>query len=200
MIAEKEDSSGLSHASLLTLFIQQLFTESQLTLKDLDAVAVSSGPGSYTGLRIGAVTAKGLCYTLQKPLLALDSLQCLAAGMEKKYQSDDVLFCPTIDARRNEIYYGLYGKGSTELVSSTNCILTENIPFTVADGKIFLVGGSGANKCGNYWRSPSLKFDDKICFTAQDMITLAENKFRLGRFENVISFEPTYLKPVYFPS
>lgn len=196
IIAEKEGASGTNHASVLTLFIQLLFQQVSLGVHDLDAIAVSAGPGSYTGLRIGAATAKGLCYSLEKPLIAIDSLQAFAVGLEKKYGEKISFYCPTLDARRNEIYYGFFGKDAEEIISSRNIILSEAIPFDTSDKKIVL-GGSGAAKCRDYWKERALIFDTSIVPSVHHMFSLSEKKFHNSQFENVINFEPHYIKPVY---
>lgn len=197
MIAEIEDASGTNHASVLTTSIQLLFQKLNLDMHGLDAIAVSAGPGSYTGLRIGAATAKGLCYSVEKPLIAVDSLQALAVGMGKKYQG--LIYCPTLDARRDEIYYGLFGKDAKEIISSRNIILSETIPFNIAN-KTKVIGGSGVVKCQSFWKNANLIFDNLIVTSARYMIPMSEKKFRYSQFENIINFEPNYIKPVYITS
>lgn len=196
MIAEKEDASGTNHASVLISFIQLLFRQVNLGINDLDAIAVSAGPGSYTGLRIGTATAKGLCYSLEKPLIAIDSLQALAVGLGKKYSEKNFFYCPTLDARRNEIYYGLFGKDAEEIISSSNIILSESIPFGIS-GKDIIIGGSGAGKCQSFWKDDALIFDYEIIPSARYMIPLSEKKFSHPQFEDIANFEPHYIKPVY---
>ena len=196
MLALKEDASGTNHASVLTFFIQILFQQLNVSVHDLDAIAVSAGPGSYTGLRIGVATAKGLCYSMDKPLVAIDSLQALAIGLEKNYLKKIFFYCPTLDARRNEIYYGLFGKDAKEIISSRNIILSGSIPFDISN-KAVIIGGSGAMKCESFWKDEALIFDKAIIPSARNMIHLSEKKIHNHQFENIMSFEPNYIKPVY---
>ena len=195
-LIEKEDL-GINHASLLSVFIQQVFHEAKLELHHLDAVSVSAGPGSYTGLRIGVVTAKGLCFALEKPLIAIDSLQALSAGLEKKYQGSNFLYCPTIDARRDEIYYGVYGNNGEEIMSSRNIILSHSIPFEIPEEKKIVIGGSGVLKTRALWTHRALTFDETLTLSASYMIPLAEKQFNISKFENITAFEPRYIKPAY---
>ena len=111
IIAKKESSEDKSHAKLLTLFIEDLFKEQKLSASDLDAIAVSKGPGSYTGLRIGVSVAKGLCYAKDLPLIAINTLQAMASGIISKISADDLnnsIIVPMIDARRMEVYSAFF--------------------------------------------------------------------------------------------
>jgi len=200
MILEKEDFSGINHASMLTVLIQQLFMETKLELQQLDAIAVSAGPGSYTGLRIGVVTAKGLCFSLDKPLIAIDSLQALALGLGKKFPSDDLTYCPTIDARRDEVYFGLFGKNSEQILASNNITLSSILPFSIPDNHRLLVGGSGVLKCRQFWSDKKISFEDTMVSSARNMIFLSEKKLFATQFEDTVTFEPHYIKPVYITS
>jgi tRNA threonylcarbamoyladenosine biosynthesis protein TsaB len=199
LILEKDDFSGINHASMLTVFIQQLFQETKLEMNALDAVAVSAGPGSYTGLRIGVVTAKGLCFSLDKPLIAIDSLQALASGLEKKIhdREDNFLYCSTIDARRNEIYFGLFGRDGEEILPSHNIILSPSLPFSIPEEYKVVVGGSGVLKCRQVWSDTAIVFDDSVVPSAQNMIFFSEKKINSTIFEEINHFEPHYIKPVY---
>ncbi|HYV93181.1 MAG TPA: tRNA (adenosine(37)-N6)-threonylcarbamoyltransferase complex dimerization subunit type 1 TsaB [Chitinophagales bacterium] len=204
VILKKEDFSGTNHASMLAVFIQQLFQETKIGMKDLDAIAVSAGPGSYTGLRIGVVTAKGLCFSLDKPLIAIDSLQALASGLEKKIPvpgthdgKGNLIYCPTIDARRNEIYFGLYGREGEEILPSHNIILSSSIPFSIPDGHTVVAGGSGVLKCRQAWGDEPILYDDSVVSSARHMTFLSQKKFTVSMFEDIHSFEPHYIKPVY---
>ena len=107
--SKEEVSEKYSHSEQLTLFIESLLQEQRIELSDLDAIAVSKGPGSYTGLRIGVSTAKGLCYALDKPLIGVSTLEAMASGMEKKIPNK--LYCPMIDARRMEVYMAFFQAG-----------------------------------------------------------------------------------------
>jgi len=198
VIAEREDGSGTNHASLLAVFIRDMFTENNFNIHELDAIAVSAGPGSYTGLRIGVATAKGICFSLSKPLIAIDSLQVLASGMMANNSLKQFLFCPTIDARRNEIYYSIVSSDLTIIVPSINVELSPVPPFSIPDGKRILIGGSGVAKCLRFWKSSMLFADQNTRHSSRWMVPLSEKKFDAHVFENVKDFEPSYIKPVFF--
>jgi tRNA threonylcarbamoyladenosine biosynthesis protein TsaB len=198
LLGLREDSSGTSHASLLALYIRELLEELHLHPAELDAIAVSAGPGSYTGLRIGTATAKGMCFALSKPLIAVDSLLALAEGMANLDNRSADLYCPTIDARRNEIYFSLISRSKTVLIPSRNIELSADPPFEMEKEQCLLLGGSGAKKAMQSWMRESFLVDDSVRHSAKWMISLSEQKFIAMDFENVASFEPAYIKPVYF--
>lgn len=182
---------------MLMVYIAQVFSDCKLSLKKIDAIAVSSGPGSYTGLRIGAATAKGLCYAIDKPLIAIDSLQAYSIGMETRNSDGDILYCPTVDARRNEIYFGLFDKKGQELIKSQNIMISEQIPFTIPANKRILVGGSGALKCRELWKTDQLLFEDNLYYSASNMNILSLRKTSVRDFTLLATFSPNYVKPVY---
>ncbi len=197
MLGIKEDVSENNHASILIILIQQLFKELEIKIESLDAVAVSAGPGSYTGLRIGVVTAKGLCYTLSKPLIALDSLEILKEGMREKYPEMENNYFPTIDARRDEIYFALFTHDAT-ILASQNILLTNELPFKYNLNNKIIVAGSGAVKCKASWKSSdSVIFENNLQTSSKYMCALSEKKLQNKDFADVVSFEPQYIKPVY---
>jgi len=198
VIAVKEDHSGTNHASMLTVFIRRLCDENHLSVADLDAVAVSAGPGSYTGLRIGVATSKGICFSIGKPLLAIDSLQAFAEGMRLRNDSDGLLYCSTIDARRNEIYYSLIESKDNVLIPSNNIELSSTIPFIIPENRKILIGGNGALKSMSFWNHSSIKIDSTTIHSSKWMARLAEIKFLSSQFEDINAFEPSYIKPVFF--
>ncbi len=198
-IAFREAVEDKSHAAVLAVFIDELLNETGINASGLDAVAVSKGPGSYTGLRIGVSTAKGICYANGKPLIAVDTLQSMVWGManiclpempEHRY----AYLCPMIDARRMEVYAALY-KYSGERVIATHAqiITAESYGDFLEKGRV-LFFGNGAEKCKNIIKSPNALFADKIATSARFMEELSENRFRLGKTEDLVYFEPFYLK------
>jgi len=197
VISLKEDNSGTNHASRLTIFIQELLDQNNLSIQELDAIAVSAGPGSYTGLRIGVATAKGICFSITKPLIAVDSLHALAEGMIAAHPNNGFLYCPTIDARRDEIYYSLIDLKSSILIPSNNVILAPTIPFDIPGDKSILVGGTGAAKTIAQWNNSSLVYDETTLGSSKNMIAISNKKFYDSQFENVASFEPAYIKPAF---
>ena len=197
-----ETNTESSHARQITVFAEQLMYKAGLNFQDLDAIAVSKGPGSYTGLRIGVSTAKGFCYSLDKPLLSVGTLQSLAAGMiqqlaGKGENPDDFLFCPMIDARRMEVYSAVYDSKLHEVRKIMAEIIDEN---SFADffkqGKSLVFMGDGAAKCKEILAkaSPNAIFREDFLASATYMAPLAEEKFKTGEFEDTAYFEPFYLK------
>lgn len=185
------------HAEVITLFIEQAVAEAGKTYQDLDAVAVSCGPGSYTGLRIGVSTAKGLCYALDKPLIAIETLQAMAVGMVAKLQDsypENALFCPMIDARRMEVFTAIFDADGNKVMPTAALIIDEN-SFTewLANHTVYFFG-DGAAKCRNTITHLNARFIDDYINDAADMAAIALNKFNNKDFEDVAYFEPYYLK------
>lgn len=196
----RENKTGNSHSELITTYIQEIIEETNITLHDIDAVAVSKGPGSYTGLRIGVSTAKGLCYALDKPLLAISTLHHISAKVSEKYisQNDEslnILLCPMIDARRMEVYAALFNVKNEMIREIQADIVDENTYKSyLQDNKIFFFG-DGAEKCKDVLRNePNALFLDNIYPSAIDMIALSEVAFKRNLFEDLAYFEPFYLK------
>jgi tRNA threonylcarbamoyladenosine biosynthesis protein TsaB len=204
VIAVKESMEEKhSHAENLTLYIQNVLKEKNSSLQNLDAIAVSMGPGSFTGLRIGVSTAKGLCYALNKPLIAVKTLEAMAADCintlttANRHQS---LFCPMIDARRLEVYCALFNEKGDEIKKTAAELIDENsFSDFLPDNKI-LFFGDGATKCKNLISHPNALFLDDIHPTAQSMVVIAEKYFSEKKFEDVAYFEPFYLKDFFTPS
>lgn len=190
-----ENHEGNAHASQLTGLIETALKEAGLTLQQLDAIAVSKGPGSYTGLRVGVSTAKGLCYALNKRLLAIPTLQSLAAQFLATHQvNDSGLMMPMLDARRMEVYCAGYGKNLQEQ-RATEAKIIDAVSFAaeLEKGKVYFFG-NGAAKCQTTINHPNAVFVEEIHCTAKGMHHLAIEAFKTGSFEDVAYFEPFYLK------
>jgi len=190
VISKREENKGFTHSENLTSFIEDLMQEAGLPFSQLDAVAVSSGPGSYTGLRIGISTAKGYCYALDKPLIAVPTLQALASQVHFTG-----LRCPMLDARRMEVYCALYDE-NLEVVEPVSAKIIDESSFAdvLSRSKISFFG-DGAAKCKVLLsKNPNAVFIDGVLSTSESMTKLAEEKFRNEEFENVALFEPFYLK------
>ncbi len=189
-IALKEiEEDGYSHGENLTLIIQSLIKEAGLTMKDLDAVSVASGPGSYTGLRIGAATAKGLCYALSIPLIAVDALTSLCEVARMKHPNQNL--CALIDARRMEVF-GLIQDASGQTVKDISADILEEDSY--AEYEPFVYFGDGAAKLAELWSNRNLEVDLTIKSSATGQIRLAYEKFQNQEFEDVAYWEPFYLK------
>ncbi len=183
-------SEKYSHAEHLNNLILDLFRDTEYTLNDLDAIAVSKGPGSYTGLRIGTSTAKGLCYAKEIPLISVNSLLALAALKNdvKKY------ICPMFDARRMEVYAAIYDSELNELLP-TNAIVIDENSFSdfLEKGNVCFIG-PGAEKCQEMIQHKNATFDLNIQVNSNGMAEIAEKKYTVKDFEDTAYFEPFYLK------
>ncbi len=189
-----EDKQGNSHARLLTVFINQLMSNNHITYNQLDAVAVSAGPGSYTGLRIGASAAKGLCYALNKPLIAVSTLQSLAKGMQQATKNDMALFMPVIDARRMDIYTAVFDERMQNILKPDTLTVSKQLEtLIVAYGKV-VIGGNAMYKVKEVFNPESAYFLEGVDCSAAWIGMLAEEKFNTKQFENVAYFQPDYLK------
>jgi tRNA threonylcarbamoyladenosine biosynthesis protein TsaB len=202
LIAWKESHEGKSHASLLSVFIKQLFEENSKDISDLDAVAVSKGPGSYTGLRIGVSTAKGLAYAAGIPLISVDTLAALANGVlpghhfeKEDYTIDDTsLLSPMIDARRMEVYTAIFLPSGEMIQPVSAMIINEDSYKHIPEQSHLVFFGDGAAKCRNIIQHPNAHFLPGVETSAKFMVTLAASAWQEKRFEDLAYFEPFYLK------
>lgn len=196
-IAIKEFADGYTHIENLHVFIEDILTESKLKLSDLNAVAVSQGPGSYTGLRIGVSAAKGFCFALNIPLIAIDTLQLIATMANQKM--DDVCYAPMIDARRNEVFTALYNAKFNIIKEPSNVVFGENDAVYFESYKNLILCGDGAQKATSHLEGKIKSvYSDAILPSARHMVVLAYPKFLTKQFEDVAYFEPFYLKPFFF--
>ncbi|WP_338874597.1 tRNA (adenosine(37)-N6)-threonylcarbamoyltransferase complex dimerization subunit type 1 TsaB [Spirosoma sp. SC4-14] len=182
-------------AAMLTTLLEQVVEHSGYSLKQIDAVAVAKGPGSYTGLRIGVSTAKGLCFALDKPLVAINTLTGMTEQVRPYYQPGYTL-CPMIDARRMEVYCALYNISGEEIEPTSARIIDENsFAQWLAQGPVVFFG-DGAAKCRTVLSySPSAVFiDQPVVPSARTIGKLATAAFERSAFENMATFEPLYLK------
>lgn len=183
---------GYSHAEKLHVFISEALQEAGLQLSDLDAVAVSQGPGSYTGLRIGVSAAKGFCLALDIPLIAIDTMEVLARQVIQK----DGLIIPLIDARRMEVYAAIFDTNFQVIEATKAEIITEESFSRLADTVFFI--GDGVAKCKSILVNDSFHFLDAIIFpSAKEMCPLSFEKHKKSDFVNVAYFEPYYLKEFF---
>jgi len=196
LLSLKEENKKNTHAENITLFISHVLNEAGKKNSDLDAIAVSAGPGSYTGLRIGVSTAKGFCYALDRPLIAINTLQALAFKIRiSNFEFRNSLLCPMIDARRMEVFCALYDDNLNEIQSASPKIIHENsFSDLLKENKIYFFG-DGAEKCKTVLsHQTNAIFIDNIFPSASSMIDIAEKKFQQKQFENLALFEPFYAK------
>jgi len=207
LLGIRESSARNVHSSVLTLFIEEITREAGVPLSALDAVAISMGPGSYTGLRIGVATAKGLCYALDRPMIAVSTLQAMAVGIGDEITqknsgsvglaapASSFLICPMIDARRMEVYCALYDDQCREVEAVRAEIIDPGSFGPILGRGRVVFGGEGAQKCRPSLEAhPNALFLDHFKASAQFMIHLAMAKFNRLEFENLAYFEPFYLK------
>lgn len=195
LLFEQVDTVGSSHSVQLGLFVDEAMKVAESKGLKLEAVAVSAGPGSYTGLRIGVSLAKGVCYGLGIPLIAVPTLDLLADEVNRtKDLAPDALICPLVDARRMEVYTAMYAADGSPL-SPVSAVIVDESTFEaeLAAHPVFFVG-DGAQKCSTIIRSENAVFDGQIVPLAASMPPLAEKRYQEQRFEDVAYFEPFYLK------
>lgn len=182
-------TEGYSHAEKLHVFIAEVLAEAQIEYKQLAAIAVGSGPGSYTGLRIGVSAAKGLCYALDLPLIAIESLTILV----QKLEIPKGLIIPMLDARRMEVYCSVFDK-SLNTIEKTSAKIIEETSFNELEGEIYVVGDC-QDKIRTVLTHSRFHFLEEIKFpSASEMSDLSYQKFKAQQFEDVSYFEPFYLK------
>ena len=195
LLAIEEEGGEYSHSEKLTVFIQKVLGRAGLQLKDVDAVAVSKGPGSYTGLRIGVSVAKGLCYALDKPLIAVDTLQAMAKNVAALPNQSKTLFSPMIDARRMEVYTALYDSKNNSVTPITAKIIDENSFSEELTVQKIIFFGDGADKCAEVLdKNSNATFFDEGLPSAKFVNQIAFDKYQNQEFEDVAYFEPYYLK------
>jgi len=195
IVWNKEDYEGQSHSVLLGKYAEELLAFVRSSGISPDGVAVSCGPGSYTGLRIGVSTAKGLAYGLDLPLLSVNTLQVMANNVVKNICVDDnILLCPMIDARRMEVYTSFYDKNLHLIRDIRAEIIDENSYSDILPERKIVCFGNGAEKCKKALNHPNIEFIDNINPLAKDMVEPALKAFLNREFQDVAYFEPFYLK------
>lgn len=190
LLAEKSENKGkFTHAESLHIFIGSVLDQSIMSFDDIDCIAVSGGPGSYTGLRIGVSTAKGLCFALGKPLVSVSTLQILASQV-----TDSQLIIPMLDARRMEVYSAVFTSDYQEVTPTEAKILDKNsYGEWLSQGKVVFLG-DGAEKFSKLCTHTNAVFVPNAFPQARDMVSYAFQKYDQQLFENLAYFEPNYLK------
>ena len=192
LLALKEDySNSYSHAERLHIFIEEILKENGLQAKDLSAIAVSKGPGSYTGLRIGVSAAKGLCFALDLPLISIPTLKSFALQVK---QEKDGFIIPLLDARRMEVYTAGFTSENQKVFDTRAQILTPDSFSKYLENAAVTFIGNGVEKFRNICTHPNATFIEDKLPSAAEMVILAEEKFQKKKFEDVAYFEPYYLK------
>lgn len=197
LLALAETQERNAHSRMLTILIGRVMREADRRLDELDAVALSSGPGSYTSLRVGASTAKGICFALNKPLLAIDTLRALADGVRRQEIPEAATIIPMIDARRMEVYCSVYDEQMNLLQKKWAEVVTEGSFGTFfAFDKPVIFTGNGADKCRSVLTAPLARFAPLSC-SARYLVPLAETDFRENCTVDAAYFTPEYVKQPY---
>ncbi len=190
LVLKEDNSANYSHAETLHVFIKEVFEQAQISNAEIDAVAVSKGPGSYTGLRIGVSTAKGLCYALGKPLIAVPTLHSLA------YQVTDVegYIVPMLDARRMEVYSAVFNSDHVQTRDTEAQILDTQSFSKYLDQSLVHFIGNGVEKTKTLIKHPNARFIENKLPSANEMRFISHYKNKISDIEDVAYFEPYYLK------
>ena len=193
VLEHREDYEGQNHAKVLSSFINDMLDYATPRGIKLDAVAVSMGPGSYTGLRIGLSEAKGLCFGSDIPLIGISTLELLTVTvMFREFWDDDILFVPMIDARRKEVYTGVYDLALNKIMQPQPLILDEN-SFQEYKDKQIVFFGNGSDKAKDIIQLPNARFIKNIRPEAVNMMALSERSFRNNNFIDIAYSTPEYL-------
>jgi tRNA threonylcarbamoyladenosine biosynthesis protein TsaB len=200
LLAFRESSGGYNHSEKLTIYIEEVLSQAGIDSAQLDAVCVSQGPGSYTGLRIGVSAAKGICYALGIPLIAISTLDSMASNMTKSLKDHNLpvgkpfLLCPMLDARRMEVYTAIYNAEGERISEIEAKIIDENSFDDLTSENQLVVFGNGADKCIPFLSRPGIHFIKDIEASARFMSDLAYKRYQGKTFVDVAYFEPFYLK------
>ena len=190
----KELAGAYSHAENLAAFAEDVLAEAHVKFNDLQAVAISKGPGSYTGLRIGVSFAKGLCYGLDIPLISVDTLQHMAYSAIEYVQDPDALYCSMVDARRMEVYAALYNNKLEEQRKIKAEVLDSDTYLNFLEKKKVFFYGDGSSKCKEIITHPNAKFLDLLLPSAKSMGKLAQQAHDNQAYVDLAYFEPFYYK------
>ncbi|MBO0331437.1 tRNA (adenosine(37)-N6)-threonylcarbamoyltransferase complex dimerization subunit type 1 TsaB [[Muricauda] lutisoli] len=191
VVLKENNAANYSHSEQLHVFIKEALEEASLLFSDLDAIAISKGPGSYTGLRIGVSAAKGLCFSLDLPLISIPTLQSMAHQVQLE---PGEMVIPVLDARRMEVYACVYNNDYQEIRETRAEVINEASFADYVSGHKVYVAGSGAEKCRGVLQHPNFVFNDSVVPSAKQMAPIAFQKFKSNQFEDVAYFEPYYLK------
>ena len=206
VIALRESLDGQNHAEKITIFIDEVMKEANISYNELEAIAVSKGPGSYTGLRIGVSTAKGLCYAMEKPLIAIDTLAAMTEGfLDNNFDNDhdtnikslpsSSIFCPMIDARRMEVYSAFFTEDMKK-ISETEALIIDESSFSdlKLNHHLYLFGDGADKLISLFENEENITVIEKFHCSAAYMARLAEEAFKNNDFVDTAYFEPFYLK------
>jgi len=196
LLALKESEIMNSHSSNITLFIKDALKTSGLQFVDLSAIAVSAGPGSYTGLRIGTSAAKAIAFSLNIPLIAYNTLKSLVCGLLATNKSD-CFYGAAIDARRDEVYIAIYDNNLNNILAPQNMILKKGALKHILADKTLIISGNGGEKVRKITKNPSIIYDHFVKCSSKHPIKIIIKKYQSKQFEETAYFEPIYIKPFF---
>ena len=198
LISSNSTEVEKSHSKLLIQLIDQSLKDAKIKINEVDAFAVSMGPGSYTGLRIGVSTIKGLCYSLEKPLISINTLEILSkSALNHINNYNDFFICPMIDARRMEVFTKMLDNNFNEVEKDKALILDDKSFNDIGGGKSIYFFGDGSNKFQKITNNKNFHFIDNIISSSKHMGELANIKYENNQFENLTTFEPFYIKDFF---
>jgi len=198
LISSNSTEVEKSHSKLLIQLIDQSLKDAKIKINEVDAFAVSMGPGSYTGLRIGVSTIKGLCYSLEKPLISINTLEILSkSALNHINNYNDFFICPMIDARRMEVFIKMLDNDFNEVEKDKALILDDKSFNDFGGGKLIYFFGDGSNKFQKITNNKNFNFIDNIISSSKHMGELANIKYENNQFENLTTFEPFYIKDFF---
>lgn len=198
LISSNSTEVEKSHSKLIIQLIDQSLKDAKIKINELDAFAVSMGPGSYTGLRIGVSTIKGLCYSLDKPLISINTLEILSkSALNHINNYNDFFICPMIDARRMEVFTKMLDNDFNEVEKDKALILDDKSFNDIGGGKSIYFFGDGSNKFQKIINNKNFHFIDNIISSSKNMGELANIKYENNQFENLTTFEPFYIKDFF---
>jgi tRNA threonylcarbamoyladenosine biosynthesis protein TsaB len=205
VIAFEESVEQKNHASFLQPAIQKIIQQSSISINSLDAIAVTFGPGSYTGLRVGLASAKGICYALHKPLITLNTLEVMAWAAKQSIEpalftdnQTPILFCPMIDARRMEVFVATFNQQLQMQLATTAMILQEDSFITELTAHQVFFSGNGSTKLKNILKNSNAYFID-VVYSATSMVAISDQYYQLQSFASLAYSEPFYGKEFYTP-
>jgi tRNA threonylcarbamoyladenosine biosynthesis protein TsaB len=199
ILSLKENNDQRSHASMLTVYVGELLKENRISASELEAVAVSKGPGSYTGLRIGVSVAKGIAFAASIPLIGVETTFSMFMGMKQKMLDEgnidsNALFCPMLDARRMEVYSAIYDYTGTCIKDISAEIITADSFYSFPESQTIVFFGDGALKCKSIIKRKKALFVENFSMSAANMSIPAFQALKSNHFEDIAYFEPFYLK------
>lgn len=198
LISSNSTEVEKSHSKFIIQLIDQSLKDAKIKINEVDAFAVSMGPGSYTGLRIGVSTIKGLCYSLEKPLISINTLEILSKfALNHINNYNNFFICPMIDARRMEVFTKMLDNDFNEVEKDKALILDDKSFNDIGGGKSIYFFGDGSNKFQKITNNKNFHFIDNIISSSKHMGELANIKYENKQFENLTTFEPFYIKDFF---